>query len=139
MADRLHKALRLLAVQKQLDQLSKSRLVELLSQSASLDERYLSLMRFLDQESAFNGLFSIAMMRKLKTLDEMRAQTAIDVEVLRTAHICDRRCLRHVDRLVLALQSDENRIVVGRDLEDAAGLLDQRRPQGSRKLLGPPY
>jgi hypothetical protein len=77
-------------------------------------------MRFLDQESAFSGLFSIAMMRKLKTSDEMRAQTAIDVEVLRTAHIRDRRCLRHVDRLVLALQSDENRIVAGRDLEEAA-------------------
>ena len=131
MTNRLKRARRLLAVQRQFDQLSKLRLVELLSQSASLDERYRGLVRFMHQESAFSGLFSIAMMRRLKTLEELRAKAAIDVEELRTLHIHDHRCLRHVDRLVLELQADEVRIIVRREVEEAAGTLDQGKRQGS--------
>ncbi len=70
------------------------------------------------------------MLCKLKTLEEMRAQAAIDEEELRIAHLHDRRCLRHVERMVDALQSGENHILAVRELEEAVGSL--RSPAAAR-------
>ena len=67
-------------------------------------------------------------------LEEMRAEAKIKEDELRTAHIQERRCLRHAERLADALQSDEDRTAAARELEDAARSLRPRQPQGSRKL-----
>jgi hypothetical protein len=139
MTGRLDRARRLLAVQRQLHDLSKLRLAVHLSHSVSLDERYRNLMRFLQNESAFSGLFSATVLRRLHTLEEMRAQANIKEDELRTSHIQDRRCLRHAERLADTLQSDEDRTAAARELEDAAGSRRPRQPQGSRKLPEPPF
>lgn len=94
-------------------------------------------MRFLQNESAFSGLFSETMLRRFHTLEEMRAQANIKEDELRTAHIQDRRRLRHAERMTDALQSDEDRTAAARELEDAARSPRPRQPQGSRKLPGP--
>ena len=62
----------------------------------------------------------VTMLRKLKTLEELWAQAAIDEEELRIAHLQDRRCLRHVERMDEALQSGEKHILAVLELEETA-------------------
>jgi len=76
-------------------------------------------MRFMHQESAFSGLFSLTLMRKLTILEEMRAEAAINERQLRAAHIQDRRYLRQAGRKVDLLQSGEDRAIATRELADA--------------------
>jgi hypothetical protein len=137
MTGRLHRTRRLLAVQKKLDHLSEWRLLELVSQSAVLDERHHSVVRFLQKESAFNGMFSLSMMRRLQRLAEMRAKAAIDQETQRKLHLHDRGCLRLVERIVQALETDETRKNQAQELGEAIDSA-ARLSQGPRKLPKPP-
>ncbi len=121
MTTKLDRARRLLAVQRQRDRLSKWRLAELFAQSAWLDERHQTLTRFLYQEAASSGPYSLIMLRRLKTLEEMRAQAATGEEALRSAHLEDRRYLRHAERMAGALQSGYNQMLEAKDLEEAVG------------------
>jgi hypothetical protein len=91
---RLDRIRRLLAVQGNRGQLSEWRLLELSSQLAILDERYRSLVRFLQEKSAFSGMFSLSVMRRLQRLAEMRAKAASDQEAQRELHLHDRGCLK---------------------------------------------
>jgi hypothetical protein len=117
MTARLHRTRRLLAVQRQLDHLSEWRLLELLSQSAFLDERHRSLVAFLQQESAFGGMFSTSMLRRLQRLAEMRAKADIEQEAQRTRHLQDRARLRRAERIVRELENDETRKDAVHELE----------------------
>jgi hypothetical protein len=138
MTSRLDRTRRLLAVQRKRDHLSEWRLVELLSQSAVLDERHRSLVRFLQEESAFSGMFSLSMMRRLQRLAELRTKAAIDQEAQRNLHLDDRRCLRQVERIVQSLESDEIRKNAARELWQVVDFAAQRLSQGPRKLPKPP-
>jgi chromosome segregation ATPase len=137
MSGRLARTLRLLAIQRQRDQLSEWQLRELSSQSAVLDERYHSLTRFLEEESAFSGMFSVFIMRRLQRLAELRAKAARDHEAQRELHLHDRGCLRRLERTIRTLESAENRNETARELGEMVDAAAHRLSQGSRKLAKP--
>ncbi len=138
MTGRLDRTRRLLAVQRKRDQLSEWRLLELRSESAVLDERHRGLVRFLQEESAFSGMFSLSMMRRLQRLAEMRAKAAIDQEAQRNVYLHERGCLHQAERIVQALETDETRKNAARELWKAIDSVAQRLSQGTRKLPNPP-
>ena len=138
MTGRLDRIRRLLAVQRNRGQLSEWRLLELSSQSAVLDERYRSLVLFLQEESAFRGMFSLSVMRRLQRLAEMRAKAASDEEAQRELHLHDRGCLRRVERLFQTLETGETRKDADRELAEVIEFAAQRLSQGPRNLANPP-
>jgi hypothetical protein len=138
MTDRLERTRRLLAVQRKRDQLSEWRLLELLSQSAVLDERHRSLVRFLQEESAFSGIFSLSMMRRLQRLAELQAKAAIDQDTQRKLHLRDRGCLRRAERVVQVLETNETRMDAARELWDIIDSAAQRLSQGPCKVPNSP-
>jgi len=138
MSGRLTRTLRLLAIQRQRDQLSEWQLRELSSQLAVLDERYHSFMRFLEEQSAFSGMFSVSIMRRLQRLAELRTKAARDQEAQRKLRLHDRGCLRRLERTVRTLESAENRNETARELGEVVDAAVHRLSQGSRKLAKPP-
>jgi hypothetical protein len=66
--DRRRKIRRLLSVQQKMHQLAELRLAQLSRKGAELDEAQLSLIRALNEDGAFHGLFVDAMARRLERL-----------------------------------------------------------------------
>ncbi len=139
MTGRLERTRRLLAVQRKRNQLSEWRLRELLSLSATLDERYRNLVRFVQAESAFSVMFSLSVTRRLQRLTEMRVKATSDQEAGRKVHFHDRRCLHRMERIVQMLDADETRKDAARELGEMIDSAAQRLSQGSCKLPDLPF
>jgi hypothetical protein len=131
MSGKLQRARRQLLVQKQLDRISEWRLLELLSQSAALEGQRRSLLQCLQQESAFTGMFSISVMRRLQTLAQLQATAAFEEDALRELHLRQRRCRRRAEYIVRALEADEIR-------KDTARALELTIDSGAQKLRKAP-
>lgn len=109
MTERLRKARRVLAVQLQLDRLAKWTLVDLNAQAVALEDRHHDLVRFMDSESAFSGLFATVMMRRLQAAAEAQAAMVKEIEMQSVRLREERGRLRRVERIVKALQLEARR------------------------------
>jgi hypothetical protein len=135
MSNRLRRAYRVLAVQSQLERLALWQLIDLESQAASLEERQRDLINFMQHESAFSGLFSSAMMRRLQALAELHVKAKAENETQRTRHLEERGRLRRVGRIVTALEIDTRRQKALRELIEAIETAEQRRHKAPASSL----
>ena len=78
-------------MQSQLDRLAEWCLIDLQSQAAVLGGQQRGLVRFMAEEPAVTGIFSLTMMRRLQTIAEILATIANEQEAQRGRHL-DERC-----------------------------------------------
>jgi hypothetical protein len=135
MSNRLRRAYRVLAVQSQLERLALWQLIDLERRAASLEERQRDLINFMQQESAFTGLFSSAMMGRLQALAELHVEAKAENETQRTRHLEERGRLRRVERIVTALEIDTRRQKALRELIEAIETAEQRRHKAPASSL----
>jgi hypothetical protein len=74
MSNHLRRAHRVFAVQSQLERLALWQLIDLERQAVALEERHRGLINFMQHETAFTGLFSSTMMRRLEALAELHVK-----------------------------------------------------------------
>lgn len=134
MNERLRKARRILAVQFQLDRLAAWNLVDLEVQAAALGDRHRDLIRFMDGESAFTGLFAAAMMRRLQALAEAQSAIASKIETQRVQFREERGRLRCAERIVAASEHEARKTVEANRLTEAIEAALTHGSSASRKL-----
>lgn len=139
MSTRLRRARRILAVQTQLDRLAEWRLIDLQSQAATLEDREQALVHFMQEESAFSGIFPATMMRRLQTLVELRAAAVTGQEAQRARHLEERGRLRRAERIVETLEGDAQRSAALGELAEAVEAAARDVSQGSGKVAAPLY
>ena len=76
MKERLRSINRVLAFQKQLGRLAEWKLAALQQQESELDRQQRDLVRFLDEDSAFSGLFATTLMKRLRGVAEAKVRVA---------------------------------------------------------------
>ena len=138
MSERLRRSRRVLAVQSQLDRLTEWCLIDLQSQAAVLGDQQRGLVRFMSEESAVAGIFSLTMMRRLQTIAKMLATIANEQEVQRGRHLDERIRLRRAERIVGTLESEVRRKDALRQLAESIEAALQHGSKASRKLTKPP-
>lgn len=127
----------MLAVQSQLTRLTEWQLTALRTQVAEMEDRQRHLVRFMQDESAFNSMLSLAMMRQLQRVAEMLASAAAEQEAQRARHLEDGSKLRRAERLTETLGSDERHAEDLRQLGEMIESTAKSASQASRKLTGP--
>lgn len=127
MSERLRRARRVLAVQAQLDRLAEWSLFDIQAQAAMLENTQRRLVCFMSKESAVAGLFSTLMMRKLEAAAEKLATIAKEQEVQKARQLDERRRLRHAERIVTKLESEERCKAAACQLAEAVEAVLQRR------------
>lgn len=123
-----------MAVMTQLNKLSEWRLLDLQSQVAILDDLQRGLVQFLQEESAFSGIFSASMLRRLQNIAEARAGAEIKQKAQRVLYLAERGRLRCAEHIAGKLESDAERDEASRQLAEAVESTARRMPQASRKL-----
>ncbi|MCI0600208.1 MAG: hypothetical protein L0Y60_11950, partial [Beijerinckiaceae bacterium] len=92
------------------------------------------LIRLMQQESAFSGLFSASMMRRLRTLAEARTAAEMEQKAQTALRLKVRGHLRRVERIVKQLESDAERSETSRELAETTASVVPRMTQGPCKL-----
>jgi len=118
MNERLRKARRVLAVQTLLDRLADWRLRDLERQELALQESRRDLIRFLDSESAFAGLFAATLMRRMQSLEDLRVALIAEREAQASLHLEERSRMRRAERIVDALDDQARRTEEARRLAE---------------------
>jgi len=137
MSERLRRSRRVLVVQSQLDRLAEWTLIDLQSKIAVLEDQRRDLSDFLSEESAVAGIFSSAMMHRLRAIAETTAALANEREAQRNRRLEARRHLRSAAHLVAALEGAERRKDSLRQFEQAVEAAFQRASQAPGKLIKP--
>jgi hypothetical protein len=109
----------MLAVQAELGRLAEWRLSDLERQASDLRDQRRGLLRFLDGELAFSGLFAATMMRRLHGLEESGAALNGEAEAQASRNLEERGRLRQVERMVDALECDARRVDDAQQLVEA--------------------
>src|ERR1019366_5099333 len=138
MSERLRRSRRVLAVQSQLDKLAEWCLIDLQSQAVVLGDQQRGLVRFMSEESALAGIFSLTMMRRLQIIAERLAAIAAEQEVQRGRHLDERSRLRRAERIVGTLESEARRKVALLRLAESIEAALQHGSKASRKLTKAP-
>ncbi len=116
MNPRLGKMRRVLAVQTLLERLADWRLRDLESQARALQDQRRELVRFLDGESAFTGLFAAAALRRVESLEGLCEALRKEREAQALRRLEERGRMRRAERTAYALEAE------AREMEEA----DQR-------------
>ncbi|WOJ88663.1 hypothetical protein RZS28_12660 [Methylocapsa polymorpha] len=119
MNERLLKARRVLAVQILFDRLADWRLRDLERQELALQESRRDLVRFLDGESAFTGIFAATVMRRMQSLEDLRVALIAEKEAQASLRLDERSRLRRAERIVDALDDHARRAEEARRLAEA--------------------
>ncbi|MCI0466657.1 MAG: hypothetical protein L0Y57_06580 [Beijerinckiaceae bacterium] len=136
MTARLGKARRIMALQAQLNAIAKWRLLDHQSEAAVLDDLQKGLLRFLQEESAYSGIFSASMLRRLESLAAARAAAEIAQIAQRTICLEESSRLRRAGRIVEKLAINARREEASKALAEAIETRTQHMAQGSCKLTG---
>jgi hypothetical protein len=138
MSERLRRSRRVLAVQSQLDRLAEWCLIDLQSQATVLRDQQRGLVRFMSEESAVAGVFSLTMTRRLQSLADRLATIATEQEAQRGRHLDERSHLRRAERIVADLESEVRRKAALSQLAESIEGALQHGSKASRKLTKPP-
>lgn len=136
MTRKLAKARRILAAQVELDRLAAWGLVDLERQSASLDERHHALIRYLDAEAPFGGVFAGAMIRRLAALEASRAVLRHEQAAQAQARLTERARTRSATGIVEALERAARRWSEQQRLAEAIEAALGQLAQGPGKFDG---
>jgi hypothetical protein len=119
MSERLRKAHRILAVQTQLDRLAEWTLMDLKAQAMVLADQRQGLIRFMDEEPPFAGIFAATMMRRLQAAAEAQVAITNETEAQKIRHREERARLRCAERIVGTLEGEARRRVEANQLAEA--------------------
>lgn len=109
----------MLAVQAELGRLAEWRLSDLERQASDLTDQRRDLLRFLDGELAFSGLFAATMMRRLHGLEESGAVLNGRREAQAARSLEEQGRLRRVERMVKAVECEARRVDDARQVVEA--------------------
>lgn len=130
--EKLRKARRLVAVQAALERRAAWALIDLEQQDLALRQQQEKVVRFLDSETALDGVFSAALLRRLQALADRRAALNAEREMCAARRSEERLRLRCAERVVATLGHETRRIDAARELEsviDSAQQAARVRPE----------
>jgi hypothetical protein len=130
--NRLRAVQRILSVQAQLHRLAQWKLAGLERREDALQERHESLLRFVDEDGAYAALFGDALMRRLRSISEEKAQVSTAKHEQAEKTLEELRRVGQMQRMGDELEDEARQERERQELRDILELLGHRRHASPR-------